>query len=61
MSDKAAIILEQIEKGERDGKDLDLVRKYLRQSYHLAAARDDEKSAKIIKEVWKKNFNKEND
>lgn len=59
LSDKAAIILGQIEKGERDGKDIDLVRKYLRQSYHLAAARDDEKSAEIIKEVWRKNFNKE--
>ena len=61
LSDKATIILGQIEKGERDEKDIDLVRKYLRQSYHLAAARGDEKSAEIIKEVWRKNFNKKND
>lgn len=56
LSDKAAIILEQIEKGERDRKDIELAKKYLRQSYHLAIARGDEKAIEIYKKVYKEEM-----
>lgn len=56
LSDKAAIILEQIEKEECDRTDIYLVKKYLRQSYYLAVARGDKKSAEIIKEAYRKKF-----
>lgn len=55
LSDRAAIVLEQIEKGERDRKDICLVKKYLRQSYYLAAARGDEKSAEIYRKAYEQN------
>lgn len=56
LSDKAAIILEQIEKGERDGKDIELAKKYLRQSYYLAAARGDDKSAEIYRKAYEEKM-----
>lgn len=57
LSDRAAIILNQIKNGERSVSDRNLAKKYMRQSYFLAAARGDEISAKIFKEAYVKEFN----
>lgn len=56
LSDKAAIILKQVEKGKRDRMDIELTRKYLRQSYYLAAARGDEKSIEVYKKAYKEEM-----
>lgn len=56
LSDKAAIMLKQIKVGERDKADISLAKKYLRQSYILTVAKEDEKSAQLMERVYKKEF-----
>lgn len=57
LSDKACIILKQIENGERNNCDKCMAKKYLRQSYYLAAARRDERMVHILKKYYIKEFN----
>jgi len=56
LSDKAAIILSQIKNGERGVSDRELAKKYLRQSYFLAAAKGGEKPAEIYRKAYVKEF-----
>lgn len=56
LSDRAGIILGEIEKGEREELDKHIAEKCLRQSYYLSAARKDMKIANIIKEFYQKKF-----
>lgn len=57
LSDRAAIILNQIKNGERSVSDRELAKKYLRQSYFLAAARGDKISAEIYRKAYKEKIN----
>ena len=59
LSDKAVIMLKQIKVEERDRADISLVKKYLRQSYILAVAKEDEKGAQLVKNAYKKEFDEE--
>lgn len=56
LSDRACIILEQIEKGESDASDRFLAKKYLRQSYFLAAARKDKKAVEVYRKAYKEKI-----
>ena len=56
LSDRACIILKQVEDGECDSSDKCLAKKYLRQSYLLAAARKDERMSEVLKAVYSKKF-----
>lgn len=59
LSDKACIILKQIENGKRDVSDICKAKKYLRQSYFLAAARKDKRIAEILKKAYLDKFKEE--
>lgn len=56
LSDKAGIILRQIESREIEDLDRCLAERCLRQSYYLSAARKDMKIARIINKFYKKEF-----
>lgn len=57
LSDKAYIILKQIENGERNSSDICLAKKYLRQSYYLATARKDKRMSEFLKKIYMDKFN----
>ena len=57
LGDRAAILLEMIKIGKKDKNEISQVKKYLRQSYILAAARGDEICSQLIQRVYKKEFN----
>ena len=48
---------EMIKIGKKDKNEISQVKKYLRQSYILAAARGDEICSQLIQRVYKKEFN----
>lgn len=49
-------MMKQIEIGERNEEDIELVKKYLRQSYYAAAAKNGKNLCKKTKEYWKTKF-----
>lgn len=60
LSDRACIVLMQIEKGERDKKDIGLAKEYLRQSYYLAAARRDKNAVDVYRKAYEEEIGKSN-
>ena len=56
LSDKACMILIEIENRKRDSSDKGLAEKYLRESYFLATARGDRKSSEIYKRAYEDKF-----
>ncbi len=58
LSDRACIIIKQIECGQIDCEELCLAEKYLKQAYLLAYARRDDKMAERLKEVYQEMFEK---
>lgn len=56
LSDKACFILKEIKNGKRDNADIGFAKKYLRQSYYLAAARGDKKSTKLYRKAYEEKF-----
>ena len=49
-------MMKQIEEGERNMEDIVLVKKYLRQAYYAAAAKEMDVFCNATKEYWKKKF-----
>lgn len=56
LGDIAWNMMKQIENGERKGEDIELVKKYLRQSYYTAAAKKGVNLCKNTREYWKVQF-----
>ena len=56
LGDRAAIILELVKTGKKDKAEMYEIKKYLRQSYILAAARGDHICAQVIENAYKKEF-----
>ena len=59
LSDIAYNMLRQVENAERESADIELAKKYLKQSYYISMARGDKKVAQITQNAYKNEF-KEN-
>lgn len=59
LSDKAWIILKQINKGERESTDINIAKQCLQQAYYLAVAKRNIPIANIIEKVYKEELEEE--
>ena len=59
LSDKAWIILRQIETGERKKEDLQIGRELLQKAYYIAVARRSKEKCKILRNAYRKEFHME--
>ena len=59
LSDKAWIILRQIETGERKKEDLQIGRELLQKAYYIAVARRSKEKCQILRNAYRKEFHME--